>query len=107
MPPRQAGRPGLVSVGGTKANSANGLSSPIVGSRCPFSTAALPAAVRGKVRQEKVEKVRATSRGRPRTGRESWRCGAAWMTKLIVALDWTPNTNHAGFFVAQAQGLYQ
>ena len=104
MPPRQAGRPGLVSVGGTKANSANGLSSPIVGSRCPFSTAALPAAVRGKVRQEKV---RATSRGRPRTGRESWRCGAAWMTKLIVALDWTPNTNHAGFFVAQAQGLYQ
>ena len=29
------------------------------------------------------------------------------MTKLIVALDWTPNTNHAGFFVAQAQGLYQ
>ena len=29
------------------------------------------------------------------------------MTKLIVALDWTPNTNHSGFFVAQAQGLYR
>jgi ABC-type nitrate/sulfonate/bicarbonate transport system substrate-binding protein len=28
-------------------------------------------------------------------------------TKLVVALDWTPNTNHSGFFVAQAQGLYQ
>lgn len=25
---------------------------------------------------------------------------------LVVALDWTPNTNHAGFFVAQARGLY-
>jgi hypothetical protein len=27
-------------------------------------------------------------------------------TKLSVALDWTPNTNHTGFYVAQAQGLY-
>ena len=27
-------------------------------------------------------------------------------TSCIVALDWTPNTNHAGFFVAQADGLY-
>lgn len=25
---------------------------------------------------------------------------------IIVALDWTPNTNHAGFFVALADGLY-
>ena len=28
------------------------------------------------------------------------------MEKLTVALDWTPNTNHAGLFVAQQQGLY-
>ena len=27
-------------------------------------------------------------------------------TKLVIALDWTPNTNHSGFFVAQTQGLY-
>ena len=27
-------------------------------------------------------------------------------TKLSVALDWTPNTNHTGFYVAQARGLY-
>ena len=28
------------------------------------------------------------------------------MEKLTIALDWTPNTNHAGFFLAQQQGLY-
>ncbi|UOG76432.1 ABC transporter substrate-binding protein [Hymenobacter tibetensis] len=28
------------------------------------------------------------------------------MEKLRVALDWTPNTNHTGFFVAQALGYY-
>lgn len=26
--------------------------------------------------------------------------------EVVVALDWTPNTNHTGFFVAKAQGLY-
>lgn len=29
------------------------------------------------------------------------------LDKVTVALDWTPNTNHAGFFVAKAQGLYE
>lgn len=28
------------------------------------------------------------------------------MTPLQLALDWTPNINHIGFFVAQAQGFY-
>ena len=28
------------------------------------------------------------------------------MPKLVVCLDWTPNTNHAGFYVAAADGLY-
>ena len=28
------------------------------------------------------------------------------MSPCTVALDWTPNTNHAGFYVAQADGLY-
>ena len=28
------------------------------------------------------------------------------MEKLTIALDWTPNTNHAGLFIAQQQGLY-
>lgn len=28
------------------------------------------------------------------------------MPGLGVALDWTPNTNHSGFYVAQARGLY-
>ena len=27
-------------------------------------------------------------------------------TSLIVALDWTPNANHVGFYVAAARGLY-
>ncbi|MCA2961022.1 MAG: ABC transporter substrate-binding protein [Silvanigrellales bacterium] len=27
-------------------------------------------------------------------------------TKVVVALDWTPNTNHTGLYVAKAQGLY-
>ena len=29
-----------------------------------------------------------------------------FMEKITVALDWTPNTNHAGLFLAQQQGLY-
>ncbi|MEM6320890.1 MAG: ABC transporter substrate-binding protein [Bacteroidota bacterium] len=28
------------------------------------------------------------------------------MTELKIALDWTPNINHIGFYVAQAQGFY-
>lgn len=28
------------------------------------------------------------------------------MTSVTLALDWTPNTNHTGFFVAQAEGYY-
>ena len=28
------------------------------------------------------------------------------LSKISLALDWTPNTNHAGFFVAQSQGLF-
>ena len=27
--------------------------------------------------------------------------------KIVVCLDWTPNTNHSGFFVAAADGLYE
>jgi ABC-type nitrate/sulfonate/bicarbonate transport system substrate-binding protein len=26
---------------------------------------------------------------------------------VIVALDWTPNTNHTGFFVAKSKGYYR
>ena len=26
--------------------------------------------------------------------------------EIVVALDWTPNTNHSGFYVAQVAGLY-
>ena len=25
---------------------------------------------------------------------------------VTVALDWTPNTNHVGFYVAKARGLF-
>ena len=28
------------------------------------------------------------------------------LTTVTVALDWTPNTNHAGFYVALSHGLY-
>jgi len=31
---------------------------------------------------------------------------AAAVTTFTVALDWTPNANHAGFYVAAARGLY-
>ena len=27
--------------------------------------------------------------------------------RLSVALDWTPNTNHVGLYVAQAQGWFE
>lgn len=29
------------------------------------------------------------------------------MEEIVVALDWTPNTNHTGFYVAKAKGYYQ
>ena len=29
------------------------------------------------------------------------------MPQLQVALDWTPNTNHTGFYVAREKGFYQ
>jgi len=29
------------------------------------------------------------------------------MNSLILALDWTANINHIGFFVAKAKGFYQ
>ena len=32
---------------------------------------------------------------------------AAAQDKLSVALDWTPNTNHVGLYVAQAQGWFK
>lgn len=28
------------------------------------------------------------------------------MQKLTIALDWTPNTNHIGFFIAREKGFY-
>ena len=30
----------------------------------------------------------------------------AAMKPVAIALDWTPNTNHAGFYVAKAKGFY-
>ncbi|HUS15347.1 MAG TPA: ABC transporter substrate-binding protein [Chloroflexia bacterium] len=32
---------------------------------------------------------------------------SAGMTKVTLALDWTPNTNHTGFYVAQQNGWYR
>ena len=29
------------------------------------------------------------------------------MKKLTLALDWTPNINHIGFFIAQEKGFYK
>jgi hypothetical protein len=29
------------------------------------------------------------------------------LEEVTVALDWTPNTNHVGFYVAQARGMYR
>ena len=29
------------------------------------------------------------------------------LTRVVVALDWTPNGNHLGFYVAKAEGLYE
>jgi ABC-type nitrate/sulfonate/bicarbonate transport system substrate-binding protein len=33
--------------------------------------------------------------------------GSAAPVKVRLALDWTPNTNHTGFYVAQAKGWYE
>ena len=32
--------------------------------------------------------------------------GAKELKKVVLALDWTPNTNHTGFYVAQAKGWF-
>lgn len=32
---------------------------------------------------------------------------AAELKEITLVLDWTPNTNHTGFYVAQAQGYYE
>ena len=29
------------------------------------------------------------------------------LKKITLCLDWTPNTNHTGFYVAQAMGYYE
>lgn len=29
------------------------------------------------------------------------------LTEISLVLDWTPNTNHVGFYIAKAQGLYE
>ena len=36
-------------------------------------------------------------------------CGSAEpeLQDVTIMLDWTPNTNHTGIYVAQAQGLYE
>ncbi len=33
--------------------------------------------------------------------------GSQQLTKVSIALDWTPNTNHTGIYVAQQKGWYQ
>ncbi|EAB6717962.1 ABC transporter substrate-binding protein [Salmonella enterica subsp. enterica] len=37
----------------------------------------------------------------------SWRSPASAANKVSVALDWTPNTNHVGLFVARDKGFYR
>ena len=34
-------------------------------------------------------------------------CGKTEMDKITIVLDWTPNTNHTGIFVAQANGYFE
>lgn len=29
------------------------------------------------------------------------------MAPITIALDWTPNTNHTGFYVARSKGFYK
>ncbi|MDR1764504.1 MAG: ABC transporter substrate-binding protein [Lachnospiraceae bacterium] len=40
------------------------------------------------------------------SGPENGNAAAAKPTKVTVVLDWTPNTNHTGLYVAQAKGFY-
>ena len=34
-------------------------------------------------------------------------CGKTENEKITIVLDWTPNTNHTGIFVAQANGYFE
>lgn len=36
-----------------------------------------------------------------------WSAGSAQPRQIRLALDWAPNTNHTGIFVALAQGWYE
>ena len=33
--------------------------------------------------------------------------GRTSLGNVVVALDWSPNTNHTGFYVAKAKGYYK
>src|SRR5690242_12410510 len=47
-----------------------------------------------------------TEAGQPAVTATAAAPGGGPLTKVTLALDWTPNTNHTGFYVAQAQGWY-
>ncbi len=34
-------------------------------------------------------------------------CGKTEDNKITIVLDWTPNTNHTGIFVAEANGYFK
>ncbi|HEX5572787.1 MAG TPA: ABC transporter substrate-binding protein, partial [Ktedonobacterales bacterium] len=41
------------------------------------------------------------------SGATSGGSSSGTLTPVTLALDWTPNTNHTGIYVAQAQGYYK
>ncbi|HMA36092.1 MAG TPA: ABC transporter substrate-binding protein [Chloroflexia bacterium] len=60
----------------------------------PWPTATLPAAAPSATPAPSATGIPATAT-------------AGALTKVTLALDWTPNTNHTGFYVAQQKGWYQ
>lgn len=53
------------------------------------------------------ETVQATTAPAPSAAPEPTSAGAAAVASVKVGLDWTPNTNHTGLYVAQSKGYYR
>ena len=55
----------------------------------------------------KPETAAAQSEAETAAAGETEAAAAGEMKDITLVLDWTPNTNHTGFYVAQSQGLYE
>jgi putative hydroxymethylpyrimidine transport system substrate-binding protein len=57
-------------------------------------------------RRQFIRRAATGAAGLTALGHRSWSARAAAATKVTVALDWYPNANHAGLYLAEKQGAF-